>query len=45
MKTKVNPQTVILFLTGLLFAAGIFYIGFRTNRQIRSATSELDSGV
>lgn len=43
MKTKVNPQAVILFLTGMLFAAGIFFIGFRTNRQIRSATSELDS--
>ncbi len=43
MKTKANPQAVILFLTGLLFAAGIFYIGFRTNRQIRSATSELNS--
>lgn len=43
MKTKVNPQAVILFLTGLLFAAGIFYIGFSTNRQIRSATSELNS--
>ena len=43
MKTKVNPQAVILFLTGILFAAGIFYIGFRTNRQFRSATSELDS--
>ena len=43
MKTKANPQAVILFLTGLLFAAGIFYIGFRTNRQIHSATSELNS--
>ena len=43
MKTKANPQAVILFLTGLLFAAGIFYIGFSTNRQIHSATSELNS--
>ena len=43
MKTKANPQAVILFLTGLLFSAGIFYIGFSTNRQIRSATSELNS--
>lgn len=43
MKTKINPQAVILFLTGILFAVGIFFIAFRTNRQIRSAASELDS--
>lgn len=43
MKTKINPQAVILFLTGILFAVGIFFIAFRTCRQIRSATSELNS--
>ena len=42
MKPRVNPQAVLLFLTGMLFTAGIFFIGFRTNRQILSATAELE---
>ena len=43
MKSKINIQTVILCLTGVLFIAGLFYIGWATRQRIHSAESEFSS--
>ena len=43
MKPKINIQTFILCTTGTLFILGLFYIGWNTHRQIRSADSEFSA--
>lgn len=45
MKEKLNPGILLLFLTGLLFIAGIFLVEFRTARQISDYEAQLDAFI
>lgn len=45
MKKKLNPGILLLFLTGLLFIAGIFLVEFRTARQISDYEAQLDAFI